>query len=407
MFAGKPLEIGQEVIVVGLSPTGLYAVREAKRAGYRVVGVGAPGAPGLWSRDLSVRIKMETAEGRVQAIIEHLSTAHKHNNRTKPVLIITSDQDLEAVMARADELSQYADMQETYCNGLAAQILDKDQFYCLCDKNDIPYPKLCSAPVNNASALRDKVTYPCIVKPARIQEVKHLMSGKKGWVLESAADFDRIVPTIPSEAGTILMQEIIPGPEHLITLWCGYIDKSGDVRQRFTARKLRQYPPGFGSASLVQSEVDEESAEMAERLLVALGYHGIAAAEFKRHPKTGALTIIEVNPRPSLWFSVSTAAGVLIVKTAIAELTGNTLPDRATQKNGVRWRYLIKDLATMLFYYRSKNFVLPAPDTTFSGSAKSHADVVGTLRDPGPAVAETIQYIRKFLSRLRVNKAGN
>ena len=110
------------------------------------------------------------------------------------------------------------------------------------------------------------------------------------------------------------MQEIISGPESNITLWCGYIDAAGSVRQSFTARKLRQYPPGFGSASLVESEVCRETSETAERFLVKAGYRGIAAAEFKRHPKTGELKIIEVNPRPSLWFSVSTKSGVRLVE---------------------------------------------------------------------------------------------
>ena len=61
-----------DVIVLGLSPTGLYAVREAARAGHSVLGVGAPGAPGLWSRFLADRIVAEAAEDRVAAILERV-----------------------------------------------------------------------------------------------------------------------------------------------------------------------------------------------------------------------------------------------------------------------------------------------------------------------------------------------
>ena len=311
-----------DVIVLGLSPTGLYAVREAARAGYSVLGVGAPGAPGLWSRFLSARVSAATPAARVDAILQRVPTG----DGDKPVMIVTSDQDLEAVIARADDLAGRVHLQGSYTDGLAPRIMDKDSFYRLCAAKGVAYPSLWAADVAQAAGYRDRIAYPAMIKPARIQDVKHLMAGRKGWIVRSPSDFDAVLPLIPVEAGTLLMQEIVPGPESAITLWCGYLDASSQVRQRFTARKLRQYPAGFGSASLVQSEHCPETAEIAERLLSALGYRGIAAAEFKRHPETGALKIIEVNPRPSLWFSVATRAGVPLVETAIAEATGKRLP---------------------------------------------------------------------------------
>lgn len=393
----KPID----VIVLGLSPTGLYAVREAGQAGYNVLGVGTPSAPGLWSRYLSERISAASAHDRVAAIINRFPA----DATRKPVLIVTSDQDLEVVMDQRDALSARVHMQGAYVDGLAGQIMDKDTFYRLCDAHGVNYPTLWAAPVLDAADYRDKISYPCMVKPARIQDVKHLMAGQKGWILENPDDFDRVIPTIPAEAGTLLMQEIVPGPESEITLWCGYIDAAGVVRQRFTARKLRQYPPGFGSASLVQSEADTRTAEIAENLLTTLGYHGIAAAEFKRHPDTGELKIIEVNPRPSLWFSVTTAAGVRLIETAVADLTRQEGPRDTMQTNGVRWRYLIKDTASKLFYSRSRSFVLPAPDVTRSGPATQHADVVASWRDPAPAFAEIWMFVRKIVAR-SVQKLG-
>ncbi len=385
-----------DVIVLGLSPTGLYAVRESARAGYRVLGVGEPFAPGLWSRLLVDRIAAATPEARVTAILKRFPAGAE----TRPVLIVTSDQDLEAVLERADILAAHVHIQGSYQDGLARQIMDKDSFYQLCATNNVVYPMLLAASADQVVAYRDQIAYPCMVKPARIQDVKHLMGGKKGWILKSPQDFDREIPKIPPEAGTLLMQEIVPGPESEITLWCGYIGQNGEVCQRFTGRKLRQYPPGFGSASLVQSETCTESAEIAENLLLALGYRGIAAAEFKRHPTTGELKIIEVNPRPSLWFSVSTAAEVPLVETAVADATGNALPPMTPQRNGVRWRYGVKDLSAKLFYARTRDFVLPAPNVTRSGPALARADVVGAWGDPMPALGELWSFARKGVTRV-------
>lgn len=385
-----------DVIVLGLSPTGLYAVREAARAGYSVWGVGAPGAPGLWSRFLKRRITAPTPEARVAEILKCVTPGNVH----KPVLIVTSDQDLEAVLAEAKVLSERVHLQGAYRDGLAGQIMDKDLFYQLCERQGVVYPSLWSAKMQDAAQARDQITYPVMIKPARIQDVKHLMAGQKGWIVKTPSEFDTILPKIPTEAGTLLMQEIVPGPESNITLWCGYLDQKGKVRQRFTARKLRQYPAGFGSASLVQSETCPETAETAEKLLSGLGYHGIAAAEFKRHPETGTLKIIEVNPRPSLWFSVSTGAGVLLIKTAIAEARGTPLPPAARQKDGVLWRYTAKDIATQVFYLRHKDFVLPPPDLSRKGPVTGRADVTGAWDDPMPPFGETITLAGKLAKRL-------
>ena len=385
-----------DVIVLGLSPTGLYAVREAARAGYRVLGVGDFRAPGQWSRFLVDRISAPTPEARIHSIKERFP----EGGGAKPALIVTSDQDLEAVIAHAGTLAAHVHLQEAYCDGLAAKIMNKDSFYKICEAKGVSYPKLWAVSLGQVSCYRDQIKYPCIVKPARIQDVKHLMRGQKGWILKGTTDFDKMLPAIPPEAGTLIMQEIVPGPESEITLWCGYVDKSGKVRQRFTARKLRQYPPGFGSASLVQSEICDETTQIAERLLTELGYRGIAAAEFKRHPDSATLQIIEINPRPSLWFSVSSASGVPLVETAIAEAHGTKMPPMATQRNQVRWRYVTKDLWSQRFYARSSDFVLPAPDINRSGAAKGHADVVSAWDDPMPALGELWMFLCKAAARL-------
>lgn len=385
-----------DIIVLGLSPTGLYAVREAARAGLTVWGVGAPGAAGLWSRYLSKKGVANTPAARVELILKMVDK----KNADKPVLIVTSDQDLEAVIESAEKLAGYVHLQGSYTDGLAQQIMDKDTFYRLCESQDVAYPALRSVSRGNIQDVRAEIAFPSMIKPARIQDVKHLMSGKKGWIVRNSAEFDNVESKIPAEAGTLLVQEIVPGDESNITLWCGYFGGDGALQQSFTARKLRQFPPGFGSASLVQSETCLETAKIAENFLSAMGYRGIAAAEFKRHPDTGELKIIEVNPRPSLWFSISSASGVALIETAFSDLKNGNAPPKSEQKNGVLWRYASKDLASKLFYIWKKDFVLPPPDMTKKGPVTGHADVTFALDDPAPTLAEIVHFGGKVFKRL-------
>lgn len=385
-----------DLVVLGLSPTGLYAVREAGRAGYSVLGVGAPGAPGLASRFLTERIEAVTPEERLEAILARIPK----NSLQKPLLIVTSDQDLDVVISNSNTLSQHVIMQDSYLNGLAEKILDKDIFYQLCEENGTSFPRLQTVTIDKAKFFRSEISFPAMIKPARIQDVKHLMAGQKGWIVKTKSDFDDILPRIPRESGTLLIQEIVPGSESNITLWCGYIDRQGKVRQRFTARKIRQYPAGFGSASLVQSEVCSDTSKIAENMLCKLGYRGIAAAEFKLDSETGELKIIEINPRPSLWFSVATASGIPLIETALAEAQKKDFPPQEKQKNGMIWRYTIKDIISKGFYLVKRNFVLPPPDLSKKAQVMGHANVTFAWDDPLPALSELVNYLRKFTKRL-------
>ena len=386
-----------DVIVLGLSPTGLYAVREAGRAGLSVLGVGEPHAIGRHSRYLTDRIEAPTPEQRITALMNKLTP-----NEEKPHLIVTSDQDLAAVFSHADALCDLVQMPNSYRNGLASKLMDKEQLYTICDALGVVYPKVWTASLDDAASLKNDISYPCMIKPARIHEVKHLMNGQKGWIVKDPNEYRSTIDTIPSAANILLIQEIIPGPESEIMLWAGHTDKFGQVRRRFTARKLRQFPPGFGSASLVQSETCTETAEIAERLLLQMEYDGIAAVEFKRHPASGELNLIEVNPRPSLWFSISSSAGANLVESLVQSPPDQRSTTVRAQLDGVRWRYALKDVASRIFYASHPNFILSKPDIGRAGKANRKTNAVFAIDDFRPAISEISSYLAKAYARFRL-----
>lgn len=383
-------------IVMGLSPTGLYAVRELARAGIPIVGVAGQRQVGQSSKFLQDTIVIDDHSMLLDEMCNRFASV-----QAKPVLIPTSDEYIEFIAQNNARLATVFQFQKSYADGIAAKVLEKETFYELCDKHGVVYPKLVSVATADILSCADQVEFPCMIKPSLIHEIKHKMAGEKGWVVRDAQEFPSIAKNIPPEAGQLLVQEIVPGPESEITLYCGYLDESGGVHQPFTSRKLRQYPPGFGSASLVQSNPEPDSQEIAERLLKAIGYCGIAAAEFKRDPRTGQLKIIEINARPSLWFSASTAADKSVVLAAYHDLadTGETVDD-TPQRQGVRWRYASKDLWSQIFYKRTPSFILPAPDIEAAGPAQAKTNAVYASDDPKPAFSELLLFARKAFDRL-------
>ena len=380
----RPTGARPPAVVMGLSPTGLYAVRELGRAGIAVTGVASGWQAGNASRYLNDCLNAAAGDARLTALLERFPA-----QGAKPVLIPTSDEDIAFIAAHKNTLTPRFAIQKSYLDGTAGTMLSKERFYARCDELGIAYPRFWKCSPADLLTLKDEVRYPCLIKPSKVHEAKALMAGKKGWVAKDAAAFEKLARDIPLGAGLLLLQEIVPGPESEITLYAAYFDQQGQPRQTFTGRKLRQYPPGFGSASLVCSQQEPETQAIAERLLKAVGYRGIAAAEFKRDQRDGQLKIIEVNARPSLWFSLSTAAGKTLTLAAYHDLSGSgeTPPD-LPQENGVRWRFAFKDMYSAWFYKTHPDFVLPAPAIPAATTPPKQVFAVYDANDRSPMMAD-------------------
>lgn len=387
-------------VVLGLSPTGLHVVRALGRVGVPVYGIGEGVQSGSASRYLSRHIEVSDKSKKLETLLTLFGDADVPADM-RPVLIPTSDQDVDFVIENAEALSRAYSFQKSYSDGLAARIMTKDSFYALCAENGISYPRLWATTKPELAGLADRLTYPCMIKPSRIHDIKDAMKGRKGWTVRNAADVKQVAADIPEGAGALLVQQIVAGPESAITLFCVHVDAQGAMRQAFTARKLRQYPPGFGSASMAQSNSEPQTAEISIRFLQAIGYHGIAASEFKRDPVSGELFIIEINVRPSLWFSLSQASGKDVVLSAYRELAGITEPLAETgQRMGVRWRYLLKDVWSGIFYRTKSGFILPPPDLNAAGKPLGTTWAVFSSDDPKPAIVEVGNFLRKGMKRL-------
>ena len=384
-------------VVLGLSPTGLYAVRELGRAGVPVVGIAESRQSGTASRYLQECL-IETDDERRIRWLQGL----QRQRRSPVVLIPTSDQDIEFIGRHANRLADGFAFQASYADGTADLLLTKQRFYERCAALGIEYPGLWSCTAGELSTLRSALRYPCLVKPSRVHEAKSFMAGKKGWVVRNGLELDDLARRLPERVGILLVQEIVPGPESNISLFAAYFDTTGGVQQAVTARKLRQYPPGFGSASRVVTTQEDDARAKALALLGGLNYQGIAAAEFKRHPRDGRLKISEVNARPSLWFEVSHAAGKRLCLAAYHDLarTGLQVPEQ-DQEDGVGWVFPLKDLYSGAFYRLRQNFVLPPPDWTGLPVKRRKTFAVYAADDPMPALAEWGNIGRKIVSRLK------
>ena len=381
-------------VVLGLSPTGLYVVRELGRAGIPVVGVSAELQCGGWSRYLQGSIREPSEDLRLAKLMRFGEEASRQS-----VLIAASDQDIDFVIRHAKSLSQYFKIQASYLDGVAERLMTKSSLYQLSSKFGIPTPRYVEVDRDEIQLRMNDLTYPCLIKPSRIDAVKREMAGRKLWILRTPSELLDLESSLPVGDTTWILQELIPGPESEITLYASHFDADGEPRQAITCRKLRQFPPGFGSASLVRSKLETETRSVSEAFLKHVGYRGIVATEFKRDPRDGKLKLIEINPRPSLWFSVTSAARKSISLAAYRDMSGLTPLNEECQTDDVEWRYGPKDMYSNIFYRWSKTFPLPRPDLDSLAAPARRVYPVLAPDDPLPALEEVFGFARKIVSR--------
>lgn len=178
--------------------------------------------------------------------------------------------------------------------------------------------------------------------------------------------------------------EVIPGGDHRLWTLGSYRDASGRPLASFTGRKLRQWPPRFGTARAAESRWDPGLAARGHRVLDALGLHGISQVEVKRDPRDGRDHLIEVNPRSWLWVGLATRCGVNLPRIAHEDMAGRGRVRPAGHRDGVRWTLLAKHLVASARELRAGQWG-PGP---FARSLRPPLiDGVIDARDPRPALA--------------------
>jgi predicted ATP-grasp superfamily ATP-dependent carboligase len=178
----------------------------------------------------------------------------------------------------------------------------------------------------DVAALRDEFRLPVVVKPldtARFAE----RFGRKLFIVES--DFAEVVQKVSlclAHGHSVMLVEMIPGPDDLLSSHYTYRTPDGRLLYEYTKSVIRRWPVNRGGACFHQSEWLPETAEMGRRLFEGIGWQGTGNVEFKRDPRDGRLKIIEVNGRFTAAHRLVTEAGAPIDLAIYRHLTGQDLP---------------------------------------------------------------------------------
>jgi len=270
-----------------------------------------------------------------------------------PILVAGSDEFLQFMSKYRTKLAKHYRflLPESL---LIDSIIDKRLFIKLVQEQNIPAPKtlIVNNPLRYRTILRD-IQFPCVVKPVFGYEFrKHL--NRKVIVIKDLHQLRKNLFQY-STFGELLIQEIVPGPDEAIYQIGALYDEERQLKAAFMGRKLDQYPTQYGSATLIESIVDEKILKEGLRILEQFNVTGIAAVELKRDCTDGKLKLLGINTRPWLWHSLATRCRINLPYLYYLTLVDKPFEPVLDQQDGIKWLHLIPHFLSAREKRKSKN----------------------------------------------------
>lgn len=384
MSAGAP----PAIVLQASGPNALGIIRGLARAGVRVLAADHdPRALGLLSR-YATAVPMADPLTEPDRFIEDL-LALGRGAGAGGVLFPTHDEAIATIGPHEDAVdavlrrpwSPWATMR---------RIIDKGHQHETARRIGFPVPATVT-PRDDADvvAAASELRFPVVLKPRYAPEFRRRF---RAQVLEAHdAGELRTAWELAAEYRPQISEVIPGGDDHLWSLG-SYRDREGRALASFTGRKLRQWPPRFGTARSAESRWDPGLATRCHALLDALGFHGISQVEVKRDPRDGRDHLIEVNPRSWLWVGLATRSGVNLPYACWRDAIGapRTWPDG--HRDAGRWFLAGKHLAGSVREIRRGEW-----DARAFASSMRPPVVEGVIdvRDPRPALALYGRHLRR------------
>jgi len=341
-------------------------------------------------------------DGFVQKLVEY------GTRRGGGLLMPTSDETVVAVARNKALLKQHFTVA---CPDWAVtqQFIDKKHTYALADAIGVPAPK--TFVPNSLEEVEERahlLGFPCLVKPS----TGHLFYTRFKRKMFPVDNLDELVEVYrqAAQAGLqVMLQEIIPGDDSHGVNYNAYV-WDGRALAEFTARKVRNAPPWYGSPRVAISEEISEVIEPGRRILQALQFAGFACTEFKKDARDGVYKLMEVNGRHNLSTLLAVTCGINFPWLEYRHHICGEVPSPRDFRKGVYWIDITRDVGYSLKYARKERYSIADYLRPY---LKPHVFAILDFRDPKPFIRRIMlllgQGLRQGLNRLhlrRVNLRG-
>jgi len=383
------------VILLGGGASTLAVARNLGRLGVPIIASGRSGCQAMHSRYCKKALPVPSGKS-AHEYWSDLLLSNRSPELDGSVVFVGCDESLEFVEANHDALkARY--VVEDFVPELRRAMLDKQETLALARQVGVPTPNFW--PIRSDSdvlAIRDEIRFPVMVKPLDSRAFMEDFD-RKLFIIED--DFDEVIEKVAlsrSRGHEVMVIEMIPGPDDLLSSYYTYRTPDGERLYDYTKSVIRRWPVCRGGGTFHQSERLPETAALGWKLFDGIDWRGIANVEFKRDTRDGQLKLIEVNARFTAGHRLVTAAGAPIDVMIYCYLTGQPGPSFDGYSEKLRLWDPVRDF--LAFRQLNKQGQLSFRDWFRSILAQKVVLPYFSFADPGPGIAELWATVRRGLT---------
>ena len=311
------------------------------------------------------------------------------------VLIPTSDIGAILVEAQAGRLAERFIFPEQG-EGLVRSLCSKKGMHDIAKRCGIPTPET-AFPGSKDDVLDylSAARFPILVKPLYNNLPSTTVPPWRMFLANSAKELLARYDTIEDPLHpNVILQEYIPGPDSATWTFNGYFDRDSRCLVGFTGRKLRNFPPYFGRASLAVCQRNDEVERAAIQFMKAIGYRGPLDIGFRYDSRDGRYKVNDVNPRVGSMFRLFVGSEDMdIVRAMYWDLTNQPVPP-SSPREGRKWMTEDVDWISAIRYWRDGNLRFGDWYHSVSGIAET---AFFARDDPMPFVGVFVQNAKHVL----------
>jgi len=324
------------VVVVGESLNCLGVVRGLAAAGLTVHVVATTRwCPAATSRFANL-VRLPSLDGA--ALVDGLVTLGQRLGG-RPVLMLGGDREVDTVNSHRDRLAPLFRFDMPPAD-VVRELANKATFQGFAQRHGLPVPRGVVVRGEDELHLLDALEPPLVVKPADKLQV---LSGKvaRAVRVDTVDQARTVVAKMASGAGSVIVQEWIPGDDSDIYFSLFVCDRHSRAVAMFCGRKLVCSPPDVGSTEVccAAGDASEELVRLSERFIAHCGYRGIGGVEFKRDRRSGRFVIVEPTVGRTDWQAeIATLCGInLPLHAYFNDLELPSPDDAAVDEAGSAW----------------------------------------------------------------------
>lgn len=222
---------------------------------------------------------------------------------------------------------------------LIKQLNDKENFYKMCDKYDLPYPKtriITKSEYESGQQVEQPFSYPVALKPANSVEWLdiHFEGRKKAFIIKSEGEFYDIVAKIYDNGYTsdLILQDFIPGDDSNMRVLNAYVDKNHQVKFMCLGHPLLEdpAPAAIGNYVAIIPEFNQEIYDKVKTFLEEIEFTGYANFDLKFDTRDNSYKLFEINLRTGRSSFFVTLNGYRLADWVVQDYVFDSLKDQKT-----------------------------------------------------------------------------